>query len=104
KNITLNGDGTLAGILIPATSTGIIVNGAGIKVNLRSLSLNGVTTGTTGVRIINAAEVNIENCTIEGVTGLGVDFNPSAACGRTIKNTTIRGCVGGAVHANNATG
>jgi hypothetical protein len=104
KNLTLNGDGTLAGILnagVPA----ITVSGAGIKVNIRNVSIQGggsATPGTVGVRIVNAAEVNIENCTIEGQSGLGVDFNPSAVCGLTIKRTTIRGCAGGAVEAKSA--
>ncbi len=105
KNITINGDGTLAGIL-NASTNGVIINGAGIKVNLRSLSIHGGGTGINGIRILNASEVNVENCTIEGNTGLGIDINPSAVCGVTIKNTTIRGCAGGAVyaHPNSATG
>ena len=107
KSITINGDGTLAGILHSATN-GIIINAAGIKVNLRSLSLQGAgtTLGTNGIRILNASEVNIENCTIENVSGFGIEIAPTAVCGVTIKRTTIRGCAGGAVVAqpNAATG
>jgi hypothetical protein len=103
KNITLNGDGTLAGILNSGVP-GITVNGANIVVNIRGLSIQAGSSlaGSVGIRIVNAAEVNVENCTIYGQAGLGIDFNPSAVCGLTVKNTTIRGCAGGAVDAKTA--
>src|SRR5712672_11653 len=50
KAITLNGDGTLAGILSSIT-TGVLVNaGANDVVYLRNLSINGAGNGLNGVR------------------------------------------------------
>jgi parallel beta-helix repeat protein len=105
KNITISGDGTLASVLI--SGIGINIVGAGIKVNLRNLSLQGAgTVGALGIWIQNASEVNIENCTIDRMGGHGITINPSTACGVTIKNTTFRGCGQGAVYVipNAATG
>src|ERR1044071_1841781 len=51
KAITINGDGTLAGILASLT-TGIIVNAPASTdvVVLRNLSINGANNGTNGIR------------------------------------------------------
>src|SRR5215207_121317 len=52
KSITINGDGTLAGILASNTN-GVIVN-AGVNdvVVLRNLSINGVGNGLNGIRML----------------------------------------------------
>lgn len=69
KSITLNGAGTNASILALNTN-GVIINGAGITVNLRNLSINGGA-GTTGngIRILQAAAVNIDNVDISNFAG-----------------------------------
>lgn len=73
KSITIDGAGTQASILA-ANVNGIIINGAGITVNLRNLSINGAnfTTGN-GIRIIQAAAVNIENVTLANFAGTGLN-------------------------------
>src|SRR5712671_6563199 len=64
KSITLNGTGTLAGILSAGT-TGIIVNADNTKViTIRGLSINGACTGIRGMNILQAKEVNVEDCVI----------------------------------------
>ncbi|HEV7238144.1 MAG TPA: hypothetical protein VGQ36_02810 [Thermoanaerobaculia bacterium] len=71
KSITIDGEGTMASILASGT-TGIIINAAGINVNLRNLSINGAaTTAGSGIRILNAGSVNIDNVGIIGFTGTG---------------------------------
>jgi hypothetical protein len=69
KSITIDGQGPMAGILA-LNQTGIIINGAGITVNLRNLTINGAN-GTigSGIRIINAAAVNIDNVRIQNFAG-----------------------------------
>ena len=69
KSITIDGAGVQASILA-ANVNGIIVNGAGITVNLRNLSINGAnfTTGN-GIRIIQAAGVNLDNVNIMNFAG-----------------------------------
>src|SRR4030081_2631386 len=64
KSITLDGTGTLAGILASLT-TGIIINADNTKViTLRGLSIDGACNGIRGVNVIQAKTVNIEDCVI----------------------------------------
>src|SRR5687767_1200104 len=59
KSMTI--DGNSWGSILSAGSNGVNINGAGITVYLRNLSINGFNTGIIGVNIIQAAEVHIEN-------------------------------------------
>lgn len=104
KSITINGEGTLAGINAPG-STGIIVN-AGVNdvVTLRNLSING-TTGNTpglyGIRILSAGVVRIENCAIHGGSTNGIDVSPSASQTLVfIHNSHIHDFAGSGVFVN----
>ena len=65
KSITIDGQGALAGILASGT-TGIIVNGAGIKVILRNLSIEGAGTGLNGINFIQGSQLSVEDCRIFG--------------------------------------
>jgi hypothetical protein len=65
KSITLDGGPFMAGILVSGTN-GIVINAVGAQVTLRNLTLDGLTTGLNGIRIINADAVFIENCQIFG--------------------------------------
>jgi hypothetical protein len=82
KSITIEGTGTLAGIL-NAGSNGIniaITNplDAGVVI-LRDLSIHGAGSGLIGIRITGASEVYIQNCTIQFNSGDGLEIAPSAA-------------------------
>src|SRR5215207_9664852 len=68
KSITINGDGTLAGILSSLTN-GIIVN-AGVNdvVTIRNVSINGAGNGINGIRYLAGKHLIVENCSIYGVT------------------------------------
>src|SRR2546430_5064824 len=64
KSITIDGTGTLAGILASLT-TGVIINADNTKViTLRGLSINGACNGIRGINILAAKTVNIEDCVI----------------------------------------
>ncbi|HYJ06769.1 MAG TPA: hypothetical protein VEX43_16655 [Chthoniobacterales bacterium] len=98
KSITINGDGTLASILNSGT-TGIIVNIttnlATDKVVVRNVSIQGAGTGTDGVRIIDGAEVILDNITINGFTDAGVDVTQSQSGNVFLRNVRIsKGAVG----------
>jgi hypothetical protein len=73
KSITIDGAGAQASILALNTN-GVIVNGPGITVNLRNLSINGAN-GTTGngIRIIQASAVNIDNVNLMNFAGTGTN-------------------------------
>lgn len=96
KSITVNGDGTLAGILSAGTN-GINVNdsasgspGTAI-VYIRNLSINGAGTGVNGINFVSGAKVYVENCTITGVTTNGILANLTTT-GKNlfVKNVSIR--------------
>lgn len=91
KSMTINGDGTLAGIISSGTN-GIIVNaGATDIVVIRSISINGSTTGINGIRFVAGGQLHIENCSISGFTTNGIDVNKTARGVLTVENTTING-------------
>lgn len=88
KNITLSGDGTLAGILAAGT-TGILINGAGIHVVLRNLSIHGGPLGSNplhGIRVLNAASVLVDRVTIQNFTQNGII---SVVGDVTVRDSTI---------------
>lgn len=92
KAITINGDGTLAGILAAGTQ-GVIVN-AGVNdvVILRSISINGAGTGLNGVRYLAGRALHIENCSINGFGTHGIDVvhtSNSTPGHLSVVNTTI---------------
>jgi hypothetical protein len=89
KSITINGDGTLAGILSAGTN-GVIVNaGVADRVVLRNLSINGVGTGLTGIRFINGRHLTVDSVTISGVTGRAIDMVVPATASLYVTNTRI---------------
>src|SRR5262245_55458533 len=65
KSITIDCEGTFAGILAAGTN-GVNVNGAGIVVTLRNLSIEGAGIGLIGVNFIQGSVLHIENCKIFG--------------------------------------
>jgi hypothetical protein len=78
KAITINGDGTLAGILA-AGSNGIIVNaGVNDEVIIKNVSINGATTGLNGVRYLAGKQLTLKNVTINGFTTRGIDMSLTA--------------------------
>ena len=99
KAITINGDGTLAGIL-SAGSTGIIVNaGANDVVYIRNISINGAGTGLNGIRWLAGKALHVENCNIYGIgnntagNGHGIFVNLAATAGNLfVKDTNIKTC------------
>ena len=107
KSITIDGLGPMASILAAGTN-GIIVNGAGIVVNLRNLTINGANnTIGNGIRILNAARVNIDNVTIENFGGVapsngrGVTIETSVANVEvTIQNSRLANLNNIGIHSN----
>src|SRR5580765_4697389 len=77
KSITIDGTGTLAGILASLT-TGVIVNAPQDKVvTLRGLSINGACNGIRGINFIGGKTLNIEDCVIFRFAQEGILVNLS---------------------------
>src|SRR5262245_58626703 len=102
KSITIDGSGgSIAGVLA-SNGAGIGVNGAGIIVHLRNLSIESVlpgspvAQGTNGVDVVTAAEVHIEHCVIASFSNDAVNFHP--ATGKLfVSDTTIMNNTGGGI-------
>lgn len=103
KAITINGDGTLAGILAAGTN-GIIVNApATAVVILRSLSINGACTGLSGIRYLAGKHLHVENCTIYDFINFGIEGANTAGTGTmAVLNTSVTNTGVGIRTANNA--
>ena len=102
KSITIDGAGTMASVLSTGGTNGVIVNaGANDTVILRNLEINGVTEAVTpglnGIRLIAGGKLHVENVNIFGMTGQGIDFNPSGNSALYLRNASIRDCAGGAL-------
>ncbi len=96
KAITINGEGTLAGILSSLTN-GIIVNaGANDVVIIRNVSINGAGNGINGIRFLAGKHLIVENCWIYNVTTHGIDVSLGAVAaggGRlSVRDTFIEKC------------
>jgi hypothetical protein len=65
--------GTFGSVLAAGTN-GINVNGSGITVNLRGLSINGAVTGLVGINFINGNSLTVTNVNI-------MNFNSGSAIG-----------------------
>ncbi|MBR0873198.1 right-handed parallel beta-helix repeat-containing protein [Bradyrhizobium tropiciagri] len=93
KSITIDCEGTLGSILASLVN-GVIINGAGINVVLRNISINGAGNGIRGVNILAANAVWIENLKIFGFTQQGIRDARSASGTLSILNTAIRNNTG----------
>jgi len=97
KSITLDGgDGSGFGGILASSTSGVIVNGAGIVVTLRRLSINGGPPnlpGTFGVRFIQGSKLRIEDCKIFNFaavgSGVGIEIALGTAATVNIKDSTI---------------
>jgi hypothetical protein len=96
KSITINGDGTLAGVLASLTN-GFIVNCplATDKVVIRNVSINGAGNGINGIRFLAGGQLNVQNCSISGFTGNGIEITKTTSGIVSIKDTTITQCTTG---------
>ena len=101
KSVTLTSNpGFFAGISA-ASGNAVLVSGAGIKVTLRGLSLNGVG-AQNGIFMGNGAQLSVENCVISNfaTSGIVVSSNPTLV---RITNTTIRDNASHGVQLNGGT-
>jgi len=89
KAITLNGEGTLAGIL-NAGSNGInVAAGAADKVIIRNISINGATTGLSGIRWTSGGQLTVDKVTISGQTAFGIEVAHTAGGELYVRDTNI---------------
>jgi parallel beta helix pectate lyase-like protein len=94
KSITIDGAGTLGGILA-ALVNGVIINApVNDVVILRNLSINGAGNGTNGIHFLAGKALHVENCTISRFgapfpNGNGINFIPSGVSLLFVKDTIL---------------
>lgn len=100
KSITINGTpgAGYGSILVPAASTGVIINIIDPADTLRTvrlnwLDINGAGTGANGIRILSSvpgSSVVIENTNIDGYTGRGISDERTSGGKLVVANTAVR--------------
>ncbi len=104
KSITIDGTGTLAGILASLT-TGVIVNAPTDKViTIRGLSINGACNGIRGMNIISAKSVNVEDCVIFRFANEGILVNMTTDLALNVRNSVLRNNAGDGLSTITTTG
>jgi hypothetical protein len=100
KSIAIVADGSEGGILASLVN-GIIINApATATVTIRGLVIEGAGNGLNGIRFLAGGALHIEDCAIQGFTGVGIDAQPANAAELYIKNTVVRnnnGASGGGI-------
>ena len=80
--------GIYAGVTV-FSGAGITVNGPGIFVLLRGLSISGQG-GVNGINVLDAVRLRIENCVISGMTSDGILHGTSGTSELIVVETSIR--------------
>ncbi|HJU40892.1 MAG TPA: hypothetical protein VJ724_15075 [Tahibacter sp.] len=94
KSITIEASPFLGGVLVSGTNA-IIVNAAATDtVILRGLTIEGLNTGLSGIKLLAAKNLSIENCTINQFTAKGISLEPTTNAIVNITNTVIRNNLG----------
>jgi hypothetical protein len=92
KSLTLDGGAGLAGVLVTFGGSGIVVNSPSAVVILRNLSIEGAGStpnpGANGIRVIAAAQVHVEHCSIKNFADNGILF--TAAGDLFVSDTSIK--------------
>jgi hypothetical protein len=109
KSITVDGTGTNASslsALAPSAFTINITDAADVRktVNLRNLTINGAASGTSGIRVLAASKVSIENVSIVGMTTHGVEVNVTATTQVYLNHVTVRNALGNGLRATGGLG
>jgi hypothetical protein len=109
KGLTINGTGTLAGILNSLGVTGIIVNAPSTDtVIIREVSIAGAGTGGTGVNYIAGKSLMIDHCWIYGqnnsATSRGINVAVSGTSALKVINTVIENVTEDGIHLNSTGG
>jgi hypothetical protein len=93
KSLTIDGGPFHAGIT--TNFSGITINNSAAKVTIRNIDIEGITGATTGINIISAASVHIQNVNIYNFSSFGINHNPSGAGAPLfVDNVTLRNTLG----------
>ena len=99
KSIAINCEGIIGGVLVSGTN-GIIVNAAATDVVILSgLNIDGLSTGLSGINVLQAATVQVRNSTIREFLNGGISFTPANVAQLFVVDCNIHENAGGATSA-----
>src|SRR5206468_3150708 len=81
KNVTISGEGVEATANATTPIDGITIATAGLKVVLRSITVEGFGIGTTGINVSAGVNVTIQHCVVHGFPFAGLIFQFSSGTG-----------------------
>lgn len=113
RSMTIDGAGTLAGVLVSGGTNGIVINGAGIDVVIRNISIKSAATspepttgckanGLAGVRIVNARSVRLDHVSISTLSGAAVSVAATVGADAfvSLHDVDVTDACGGGVDAS----
>lgn len=105
KSITLTGSGL--GSILGSGTNGVVINivdpaDAAKSVRIRGVAINGAGTGLSGIKILAADKVSIEDAVIDGFTGDAV--SAAGKCAVVVKSSTLSNNGGAGVSVKDAAG
>jgi len=104
KSIVIDCRGT-HGSILAANVNGVLVNGAGVSVVLRNLTINGAHTTTgNGVRVLQASSVLMDNVVIENFQGSAGSSNGRGVSIETATAGVRVSIINSQIHRNNNMG
>jgi hypothetical protein len=109
KGLTINGTGTLAGILNSLGVNGVIVNAPTTStIILRDISINGAGTGGNGIRYLAGKTLMVDHCWIYGqnnsATSRGIDVALTNNGTLKVINSVIENVNEDGIHINTTVG
>ena len=97
KNVTISGEGVEATVNA-LSGDAITIATAGLKVVLRSITVEGFGTGDIGMNISGAVNLTIQHCVIHGFTSDGLDFEVTSGTGNlSLSDSRITDCGGSGI-------
>ncbi|HSS50940.1 MAG TPA: right-handed parallel beta-helix repeat-containing protein, partial [Thermoanaerobaculia bacterium] len=95
KSITINGDGSLASVLVSGTN-GIVISAAATdRVIIRNVSFQGLGTGINAIQVLAAGTVILDHVNINGFSGNGINVSLAASGNLFVQDTNITNCADG---------
>jgi hypothetical protein len=97
KSITITMPEGYGGIL-NASTTGVIVNAAGIAVRLTGIVIDGAGSGVNGINFLQGASLHVDRCSIRNNAGMGIRMaTTSGASDLVVTDSVISNNVGGGI-------
>jgi hypothetical protein len=92
KAITIDCGGTFGSVLVSGTNGIVVSAGSTDVVTLRSLDIQGLGTGISGVSVLAANTVLIEDLRVENFTTSCINVNASSNVQLIVRNSTLQQC------------